>query len=1153
MFTFESLCNYTFCRHCIESGREFNIEMSRDAEGKIDRLSVLLDGNDITVKDGKIFVNAIKVQVPYDNKMLRIKRYGLSFKLVSRRGILTLLWNNEDKLSLILHKKYDTCGLCGDSHTIIGTNITNLIADSKVLDNTCPEPSVEQLLHCAEGQMYCQNIITKYFRPCKTVGNLYSEYERICTEEYCRTGNRRDVCPTFFELARECSSEGSGPYESWRNDQDVVCATPACPQSEIYQDCFPPNKPTCSYMSPYQDGGCVSGCACPEGYVLDDIGGSGECIAKRNCACKFNGKVYSPGEDKDWSLSVEIRPCFNGPAETCLKSVTLSLGPPVSADKYIFHSNGSFFNAQIHHNDYYASDTINIFRQSSSYIGVSTFYGLHLLIQYVPVMQFYASLPAKQFTNTQGLCGSFNNIAEDDFLSSQNILEVTSEAFASSWEMMTCPKARHPSCTSIEKERFAKENCGLLIDPNGVFASGHFTVDHRSYYERCLISTCVCENVEDCLCTALGNYVKACAKHGIYITDWRKGICEEVCKEGMVFQYNAKACNTSCRSLSERDLSCDVENIPVDGCICPKDRYLNSKGECVEQDVCDCYMDNQVLTSGQSIQLVFVEEGKFFAMILLTSALVITCTGGAEFVSCSDPNAKKRIDRTCSALKMPQISMDLPCKRGCFCPLGKVRNSNGVCIPAVHCPCSYSGRTYKQGSSIKVECNTCKCVQGSWKCTENKCQSTCHIYGDGQIQTFDGKWYSYDGLCQYVLAEDYCGKEDGSFQILTESVPCCDDGVTCSRKITVILQNASLVLEDGKVMFIKDAGSTQCERDEQPYTVHTVGLYLIIKFLHGLILIWDKNTRITLIKEPNWSSNVCGLCGNHNGNLQDEFTTRQGSLAAGPLEFGNSWKTGPECSDTVVESFPCDANAYCRDWAVRKCEIIRDYRFRACHNRVDPTPYHKACIEEACACTMEGKYLGFCTAVAMYAEACSAVGVCVSWRTPDLCPVYCDYYNAPGQCSWHYEPCGTVTAKTCKDQVIGRTLPSVLEGCYAKCPKKTPYLDENTMKCVRLKDCSCYYNDVIIAGQSIYDDCGRLCVCKAGKLVCSPFPVPEFSVTPTLKKTETTNTTKGPVSTNIVLTTGKEFQQDTTGLPGVTQVTRAGWNKSSTGSTSESA
>lgn len=52
---------------------------------------------------------------------------------------------------------------------------------------------------------------------------------------------------------------------------------------------------------------------------------------------------------------------------------------------------------------------------------------------------------------------------------------------------------------------------------------------------------------------------------------------------------------------------------------------------------------------------------------------------------------------------------------------------------------------------------------------------------------------------------------------------------------------------------------------------------------------------------------------------------------------------------------------------------------------MDPSAYYDACIEEACACDMEGKYLGFCTAVAMYAEACSAVGVCVTWRKPDLC------------------------------------------------------------------------------------------------------------------------------------------------------------------------
>lgn len=52
---------------------------------------------------------------------------------------------------------------------------------------------------------------------------------------------------------------------------------------------------------------------------------------------------------------------------------------------------------------------------------------------------------------------------------------------------------------------------------------------------------------------------------------------------------------------------------------------------------------------------------------------------------------------------------------------------------------------------------------------------------------------------------------------------------------------------------------------------------------------------------------------------------------------------------------------------------------------MDPEPYYHACVQESCSCEFEGKFLGFCTAVAAYAEACSEKDVCVSWRTPDLC------------------------------------------------------------------------------------------------------------------------------------------------------------------------
>lgn len=56
------------------------------------------------------------------------------------------------------------------------------------------------------------------------------------------------------------------------------------------------------------------------------------------------------------------------------------------------------------------------------------------------------------------------------------------------------------------------------------------------------------------------------------------------------------------------------------------------------------------------------------------------------------------------------------------------------------------------------------------------------------------------------------------------------------------------------------------------------------------------------------------------------------------------------------------------------------------HNpQVDPEPYYHACVQESCSCEFEGKFLGYCTAVAAYAEACSDQDVCINWRTPDLC------------------------------------------------------------------------------------------------------------------------------------------------------------------------
>lgn len=45
------------------------------------------------------------------------------------------------------------------------------------------------------------------------------------------------------------------------------------------------------------------------------------------------------------------------------------------------------------------------------------------------------------------------------------------------------------------------------------------------------------------------------------------------------------------------------------------------------------------------------------------------------------------------------------------------------------------------------------CGRGQWHCTDEPCPGTCQVYGNGHYQTFDSKWYRFDGHCQYTLVE----------------------------------------------------------------------------------------------------------------------------------------------------------------------------------------------------------------------------------------------------------------------------------------------------------------------------------------------------------------------------------------------------------------
>ncbi|NXF69921.1 MUC5A protein, partial [Ciccaba nigrolineata] len=955
----------------------------------------------------------------------------------------------------------------------------------------------------------CQKTLTSSaFAECNVLVDV-REYIMACEDDLCHSEESKNascICDTFAEYSRQCAHAGGHPL-NWRTSK--LCPK-KCPYNMQYQECSSPCADTCTNpeRSQFCEEHCMDGCFCPPGKflwtVFDDINNSG-CIPRQQCSCVYNGNTYATGtsfseqchsctcdggqwscqdmscpgtcsveggshistydkkhydhhgdctyvlskhcKDETFTILVELRRCGLTDTETCLKTVTLNMNKGQTSGTCISLSNAN----------------VTVFRPSSFFIIMQTNFGVHLEIQITPIMQVFVRLDPVFKDQTCGLCGNFNNIQTDDFKVISGIIEGTATAFANTWKTQaSCPNIQqsfeNPCALSIDNEKYAQHWCGLLTDSEGPFADCHYAVNPSVHHTNCMFDTCNCENSEDCLCAALSSYVRACAAKGILLHGWRTDVCSKYttsCPKSLSYSYTISSCQPTCRSLSEPDVTCNIKFVPVDGCTCVNGTYMDESGKCVPPNECPCYYRGSPIPFGEAIH----ENG-----------LVCTCIQGRlncigapnPTPACESPmvhfdcrnttagTTGAECQKSCQTLDMQcYITQCIP---GCVCPSGLVLDGNGGCIPEEECPCIHNEAMYQPGEKINVGCNTCVCKNRKWECTKDQCLGTCAVYGDGHYNTFDDKRFSFNGNCEYTLVQDHCGKSgtvNGTFRVITENIPCGNTGTTCSKSIKVFLESYELILGEEHVSVVKRG-----QNDEVPYTVRYMGMYLVIETTSGLILMWDKKTSIFIKLSPDFKGQICGLCGNYDGNGINDFTTRSQSVVKNVLEFGNSWKVSSTCPDAHSIKDPCSTNPYRKSWSEKQCSIINSNVFAACHSQVEPAKYYQACVTDACACDTGGDCDCFCTAVAAYAQACSEVGVCVTWRTPSICPLFCDYYNQQGECEWHYKPCGASCMKTCRNP-SGKCLHNLpgLEGCYPNCPPDKPYFHEDQMKCVSLCDC----------------------------------------------------------------------------------------------------
>lgn len=217
----------------------------------------------------------------------------------------------------------------------------------------------------------------------------------------------------------------------------------------------------------------------------------------------------------------------------------------------------------------------------------------------------------------------------------------------------------------------------------------------------------------------------------------------------------------------------------------------------------------------------------------------------------------------------------------------------------------------------------------------------CAVFGDPHYRTFDGLIYNYQGMCQYILAED-C--HSNNFSIKVRNSARMTNQFAWTKTVGIRLGDYRVSLQ--QKLKVKVGG----QRVQLPYEQHNVftviqgGHTVTLKTNLGFKVIWDGNSYLELSVTPSYRNKMCGLCGNFNGRESDDMVGRDGVQYHSANEFGDTWKIGRTLtgctrdSELPVES-PCKRSRKRQLRAEAECSAFQLSAFSECRQVVNVTLY----------------------------------------------------------------------------------------------------------------------------------------------------------------------------------------------------------------------
>ncbi|XP_066438452.1 mucin-5B-like [Eleutherodactylus coqui] len=656
--------------------------------------------------------------------------------------------------------------------------------------------------------------------------------------------------------------------------------------------------------------------------------------------------------------------------------------------------------------------------------------------------------------------------------------------FLQNWRDNLCDPGCPETLVFTSSPRQCNFTCTSLAEPDTLC---HITADPR---EGCscpegtyLTHDEKCVHPEDCPCSYKGRTVPAHQTFKIddILCKCIRGILE--CPKGIeigqacnppMYYYDCKShdpdkvgsqCQKSCTT---QDMEC-YSNECVPGCMCPKGLVSNDKGDCIPPSKCPCLYGGKFHDTGTKINI-----------------SCNTCTCENRKWECT----KKHCPKTCTAygnghlITFDQYRTEF--SGGCDYILAQhhfralVHQAEKV-LQCLHLPIAHKRliETVKCGLSpfnpqAWVHLKLCP---ARWRIISAVCpvRMTRELLNEPQpVPGHNISSQAYIKHQRYLVGlysdkiikalerepclQDFCrnNKEDGTFQIIIQQIICGKTNSVCSLKIKITLLQTTIDIYEGRV---EETSMHDSKQNDSSYSIVLMGEYIVFK-TKDVILMYDQKITAMVQVSNATEGKVCGLCGDNDGRVANDFTS--------------PWSRGCLPKGSRTESV-CENNLEKLAWAQKQCNYIKSEVFASCHSSVDPSPFYDTCVADTCSCSNDiGDCECLCTSIAAYSTECRRHNFCIKWRTPDICPVFCDYYNKDDHCDWHYNPCGAPCIQTCLNpegecEVQGEKL----EGCYPTCKPERPYFDVEQQLCVNILNCS-------VCSESF----SKLCDNETGECLC---------------------------------------------------------------------